>query len=55
MNNYASHILWLIEQRKQNIEDLKDMLKGTYSETATIPEPWASMSVKEIKESIGEY
>ena len=55
MNNYAKHILWLIERRKQDIKELKDMLKGTYSETATIPEPWASMSMKDIKESIGEY
>lgn len=47
--------MWLIERRKQDIEDLKDMLKGTCSDTATVPEPWASMTVKEIKESIGEY
>lgn len=55
MNNYAKHILWLIERRKQDIEDLKDMLKGTYSATATVPEPWASMTAKEIKESMGNY
>lgn len=55
MNNYAKHILWLIERRKQDIEDLKDMLKGTYSDTATVPEPWTSMTAKEIKESIGNY
>ncbi|ARQ94859.1 hypothetical protein KMD50_gp48 [Lactococcus phage PLgW-1] len=55
MDNYANHIFWLIERRKQYIEYLKEMLRGTYSDTATVSEPWASMTTKEIKESMGNY
>lgn len=55
MNHLAKHILWLISRREQDILDFKEMLKELKSETATVPEPWASMTSEEIMESIGVY
>lgn len=55
MNNLTKDILRLISRREQDILDYKEMLKGLKSETATIPEPWASMTSEEIMESIGVY
>lgn len=55
MNKWHEHLLWLIEDRKEMVEWLKKQLKDNPSDTATIPQPWASMTAREIKESIGIY
>lgn len=45
-----------IEACKKLIEETKKEIKSLpRSETATIPQPWASMSAQEIKESMGVY
>lgn len=55
MNEWHEILLEKIEEQKGFIEWIKNMLKNNPSDTATVPEPWASMTAKEIKESIGVY
>ena len=55
MNKWHERLLRLIEQQEKRIKFLKEQLKDIPSQTATIPQPWASMTADEIKESMGVY
>lgn len=55
MNKWHEMLLKKIEEQKEFIELIKGELKKRPSDTATVPEPWASMTAKEIKESKGAY
>lgn len=55
MNKWHEMLLEKIEEQKEFIEWIKEELKRRPSDTATVPEPWASMTAKEIKESMGVY
>lgn len=45
-----------IEACKKMIEEAKEEIKSLpRSETATIPQPWGSMTAQEIKEGMGVY
>lgn len=55
MNKWHKMLLEKIEEQKKFIEWIKEEINKRPSDTATVPEPWASMTAKEIKESIGVY
>lgn len=55
MNKWHEFMLGAIQDRRNFIEWIKQQLEENPSKTATIPQPWASMTAKEIKESMGVY
>lgn len=55
MNKWHEMLLEKIEEQKEFIEWIKGELKKRPSDTAKVPEPLASMTAKEIKESMGVY
>lgn len=55
MNKWHEDLIVLIEDTKEFIEWIKEQLKENPSDTATVPQPWASMTAQEIKENMGVY